>query len=128
MTHTSARTALVIGGGIAGPAAAMALQKAGMEAVVYEARTAAADAGVFLTLASNGIDALRVLGVDQAALAVGFPTPTITLRSGSGRRLGDVPIGLSLPDGTTSQTMKRADLYRVLREEALARGVRFEHG
>ena len=31
------RTALVIGGGIAGPVAAMALRKAGIDAVVYEA-------------------------------------------------------------------------------------------
>lgn len=32
------RTALVVGGGIAGPAAAMALQKIGVEATVHEAR------------------------------------------------------------------------------------------
>ena len=31
------RTALVIGGGIAGPVAASALQKAGIEPLVYEA-------------------------------------------------------------------------------------------
>ena len=35
MADTSA--ALVIGGGIAGPVAAMALQKAGIQATVYEA-------------------------------------------------------------------------------------------
>ncbi|HEX4705585.1 MAG TPA: NAD(P)-binding protein, partial [Pseudonocardiaceae bacterium] len=35
MTYT--RTALVIGGGIAGPVAAMALHKANIEATVYEA-------------------------------------------------------------------------------------------
>ena len=33
MTRT--RTALIIGGGIAGPAAAMALQKAGLDPVIY---------------------------------------------------------------------------------------------
>jgi len=37
------RSALVIGGGIAGPVAAMALQKAGIDAVVYEAFPARAD-------------------------------------------------------------------------------------
>ncbi|MDP8928345.1 MAG: FAD-dependent monooxygenase [Actinomycetota bacterium] len=37
-------------------------------------------------------------------------------------------MGRSLPDGTTSQTIKRADLYRSLHQEALARGVRVEHG
>ena len=57
MTHT--RTALAIGGGIAGPVAAMALQRAGIEAVVYEARDAPSDyAGLFLNTASNGLDVL----------------------------------------------------------------------
>jgi 2-polyprenyl-6-methoxyphenol hydroxylase-like FAD-dependent oxidoreductase len=127
MTHT--RTALVIGGGIAGPATAMALQKAGIDPVVYEAHPTGADGiGVFLTLGSNGVDALRVLGADKPAVAAGFPTPGITLRSGTGKHLGVSRTGHSLPDGTTSQTLKRADLYRVLHEEASSRGVRVEHG
>lgn len=126
---TRPRTALVIGGGIAGPATAMALGKAGIDATVYEAHpTGAAGVGVFLTLASNGIDALRVLGADEPVLAAGFPTPGITLRSGTGKRLGESRTGGTLPDGTTSHTLRRADLYRALHDEALARGVRVEHG
>jgi 2-polyprenyl-6-methoxyphenol hydroxylase-like FAD-dependent oxidoreductase len=127
MTRT--RTALIIGGGIAGPATAMALHKAGIDPVVYEAHPTGADGiGAFLTLASNGVDALRVLGAEQPALAAGFPTPAITLRSGTGKRLGQTRTGGSLPDGTVSQTIKRADLYRVLHQEASSRGVRIEHG
>jgi FAD-dependent urate hydroxylase len=127
MNHT--RTALIIGGGIAGPATAMALQKAGIDSVVYEAHPTGADGiGVFLTLGSNGVDALCVLGADKPAVAAGFPTPGITLRNGAGKYLGESRTGQSLPDGTTSQTLRRADLYRVLHEEALARGVRLEHG
>lgn len=126
---TDVRTALVIGGGIAGPAAAMALQKVGIDSVVYEAHPTGADGiGVFLTLGSNGVDALRGLGADRPVLEVGFPTPRITLRSGTGKRLGESRIGHSLPDGTTSQTIKREDLYRVLHEEAASRGMRVEHG
>jgi 2-polyprenyl-6-methoxyphenol hydroxylase-like FAD-dependent oxidoreductase len=126
---TPTRTALIIGGGIAGPAAAMALQMAGIDSVVYEAHAATAEGiGVFLTLASNGVDALRVLGADRPALAAAFPTPGITLRSGTGKRLGESLTGQSLPDGTTSQTIKRSDLYRVLHEEAARRGVPVEHG
>ncbi|MET8339460.1 NAD(P)-binding protein, partial [Streptosporangium canum] len=34
---TAVKTALVIGGGIAGPVTALALRKAGIEATVYEA-------------------------------------------------------------------------------------------
>ncbi len=127
MTRT--RTALIIGGGITGPATAMALQKAGIDPVIYEARPAGADGiGAFLTVASNGIDALRTLGADKPALAAGFPTPAITLRSGTGKRLGQTRTGQTLADGTTSHTIKRADLYQVLHQEASSRGIRVEHG
>jgi FAD-dependent urate hydroxylase len=126
MTHV--RTALVIGGGIAGPAAAMALQMAGIEPVIYEARRSGADGvGVFLTLASNGVDALRTLDAETGTLTAGFATPEIVLRSASGKHLGTTRAGMPLPDGTTSQTLRRADLYRVLHAEALNRGVRVEH-
>jgi FAD-dependent urate hydroxylase len=127
MTRT--RTALVIGGGIAGPATAMALQKAGIEATVYEAYPTGADGvGAFLTLAANGIDALRVLDADKPAVAAGFPTPAITLRSGTGKHLGATPTGPRLPDGTGSHTMRRADLYAVMHDTAVARGIEFVLG
>jgi hypothetical protein len=42
--------------------------------VVYEAHpTGAEGIGVFPTLGSNRVDALRVLGADKPALAAGFP-------------------------------------------------------
>jgi FAD-dependent urate hydroxylase len=126
---TQPRTALVIGGGIAGPVAAMALQRAGIQATVYEAHPRSAEGiGIFLTLASNGIDALRTIDADRPALAAGFPTPGILLRSTTGKDLGVARTGLSLADGTTSQTMKRADLYQAIRDEASARGIAVEPG
>ncbi len=127
MTHT--RTALVIGGGIAGPVAAMALQRAGIEATVYEAHSHSADGkGTFLTVATNGIDALRAVGADKRALAAGFPTPGISLRSATGKNLGTAATGLALPDGTASHTLKRADLYQALYDEAVARDIVIKHG
>jgi FAD-dependent urate hydroxylase len=105
---TQPRTALVIGGGIAGPVAAMALQRAGIQATVYEAHPRSAEGiGIFLTLASNGIDALRTIDADRPALAAGFPTPGILLRSTTGKDLGVARTALSLADSTTSHTMKR---------------------
>lgn len=123
------RQALVIGGGIAGPAAAMALQRADIDSVVYEAHDAPADgAGSFLTLATNGIGALRTLGSAERATAAGFPTTAMVFWSGNGRRLGEAQVSITLEDGTTGRTMKRSDLYRVMLEEALARRIRVEHG
>ena len=123
------KKALVIGGGIAGPVGAMALGRAGMDSVVYEAYAGGADeAGAFLTFASNGLDALRTIDAHHLVLENGFPTPYMQIQSGTGKHLGDVPNGGTLPDGTVSQTLKRADLYRTLRDEALRRGANIEYG
>src|SRR5215207_9392221 len=123
------KNALIIGGGIGGLTAAMALQRAGIDPVVYEAYGTGAglDAGAFLTVAVNGLDALRALDAHEPVLAAGFPTRSIEFFSGTGKRLGEVPIGGTLPDGTVTHTIKRVDLYRVLHDEAIRRGIRIEH-
>lgn len=123
-------SALIIGGGIAGPVAAMALQRAGIDASVYEAYDSSAGlaVGAYLTIAVNGLDALRAIDAHRPVLEAGFPSRSIAFFRGTGKRLGTVPIGGTLPDGTVTHTIKRADLYRVVHEEATRRGIRIEHG
>ena len=124
-----AKRALIVGGGVAGPVAAMALQQAGIDPVIYEAHAGGADdAGAFLTFASNGLDALRAIDAHNLVMDKGFPTPRMEIQSGTGKHLGVVPNGGTLPEGMVSQTLKRADLYRALRDEALRRGARVEYG
>ena len=121
--------AIVVGAGVAGTTTAMALLKAGIESVIYEAHPGGASGvGAFLTLATNGIDALRVLDADKPVLNAGFATPQIALRSASGKPLGSTATGIPLSDGTTSQTITRPDLYEALHQETLRRGIRVEHG
>ena len=127
--NTNKHTVLVIGCGIGGPVVAMALQRAGIEAVIYEAYEQASDfAGSFLNTASNGLDALRAIDAHTQALAHGFPTPRMVMWSGTGKRLGEVANGMALADGTTSITIRRGSLHRALRDEAIRRGIRIEHG
>ncbi|MFT3775758.1 MAG: FAD-dependent monooxygenase [Minicystis sp.] len=123
------KTAIVIGCGIGGPVMAMALRRAGIEPVVYEAHDGSAhDVGSFLNTATNGLDALRAIGVDGEVLAGGFPTPRMVMWSYTGKRLGEVANGVPLEDGTVSITIKRGLLHRALRDEAVRRGIRIEHG
>src|SRR5262245_31902792 len=103
--------ALIIGGGIAGPTTAMALQRAGISATVYEAYPAdAAPAGAFLTVAVNGLTALRTIDLDTSVMAAGFPSPQIVFASGSGKQFGALPIGATLADGTVAHAIKRPEL------------------
>ena len=120
---------IVVGGGVAGCLTAVAMRRLGWDVEVAEARVGdAAELGSFLTLQSNGLAAMRALGVLDAVRALGFATPFMDLWSGSGRRLGSVPLGLPLDDGTPSRTVRRGDLYRVLREAAAAAGARVTTG
>ncbi|HEX8347596.1 MAG TPA: NAD(P)/FAD-dependent oxidoreductase [Actinoplanes sp.] len=127
---TNEKVAVIAGGGIAGTVAAIALHRAGFSPLLYEAHDRSADErGAFLTVAVNGLTALRDLGLDPSALlAAGHPTPTVVLRAGSGRVLAELPLGGPQPDGTTTTTVRRADLYAALRAEAERRGIPVAYG
>ncbi|MDQ0683587.1 2-polyprenyl-6-methoxyphenol hydroxylase-like FAD-dependent oxidoreductase [Streptomyces achromogenes] len=76
---------LVIGGGIAGSAAALALRKAGQRAVVHEAHPdSAEDVGAFLTLASNGLRALAQIDASDAVTSLGFPLTSMRVVDATG--------------------------------------------
>ncbi|HEX6683282.1 MAG TPA: FAD-dependent monooxygenase [Candidatus Limnocylindrales bacterium] len=115
------KKALIIGGGIAGPVTAMALRCAGLEAVVYEAYGRGSDGvGAFLTLAPNGLAALRELDLYDTVSGLGMQSPRMRITNAKGKLLADF--------ATPSRTLKRADLYAALRDEAVRRGVQIEYG
>ncbi|MGW5199973.1 FAD-dependent monooxygenase [Streptomyces spiralis] len=120
------RTALVIGGGIAGPVTALALRKAGIEATVFESHPSAADGvGAMLSLAPNGIDALRVVGADTVIDAIGQPVPGVVMADGDGNRLSEFHGFPGLP---VTRALARADLFRGLADHARAVGIQFAYG
>jgi FAD-dependent urate hydroxylase len=123
------RNVIIAGGGIAGTVAALALRRAGLAPTVHEAHPAGADdRGAFLTVAVNGQAALAALGLDPAALAAGFPTPTLTMTNGAGRWYADLPLGGRTGDGLVTRTIRRADLYAALRDEVVRQGIPISYG
>lgn len=113
--------ALVIGSGIAGMATAIALRHAGIDAAIYEARPASADGkGAFLTIMANGLDALRAVEADHLVLDHSFVSRQVRMRNGHDRGLGVLSIPAPAPE-RGPRTMRRADLYRVLSDEARRR-------
>jgi 2-polyprenyl-6-methoxyphenol hydroxylase-like FAD-dependent oxidoreductase len=121
---TDVRTALVIGGGIAGPVAAMALHKAGIEATVHEAYPSTADGiGGTIAIAPNGRAALEAIDAQDALLAHAHPMSTTVLTFGA-KHL-ELP---SLAGVPPLQVVRRGELYRSLHAMARARGIRIVHG
>jgi 2-polyprenyl-6-methoxyphenol hydroxylase-like FAD-dependent oxidoreductase len=120
------RTALVIGGGIAGPVTALALARAGIQATVYEAHPSASDGvGAMLSLAPNGLDALRIIGADKTVQAIGQPVPGVVMADGSGNQLAEFGGFPGLP---ATHALARADLFRALADHAKADGATIEYG
>lgn len=125
MIHRT-RTALVIGGGIAGSVVAMALQKAGIKATVYEAYNRRADSiGGGLNIAPNGLHALDVIGAGDLVRGIGTPLRGIVLRSRTNKVLGEIASPSGLPP---MQFVWRADLHRALYDEATSRGIQTVFG
>jgi 2-polyprenyl-6-methoxyphenol hydroxylase-like FAD-dependent oxidoreductase len=82
-----ARTALIVGAGIGGLSAAIALRQAGWRVRVFERATSARELGFGLALAPNAVQALRSLGVADVVLSRGFPATSGELRRMDGTLL-----------------------------------------
>ncbi|MGW3290190.1 FAD-dependent oxidoreductase [Streptomyces sp. NPDC001002] len=120
---------LVIGGGIAGTTTALALRKAGLHVVVYEAHPdSAEDIGAFLTLASNGMRALAQLDASAAVGAAGFPLTSMRVLDDSGAQLAQVPLGEAADPQLRYRCLRRGELNTALQAEARRRGIDIRHG
>jgi len=81
--------------------------------------------GAFVTIAANGQDALRAIDADQLVLAASFSGSRLRIFDSAGTQVADLPLGRDHP---APRTIPRAALSRILREEAMRRGVRIEYG
>jgi salicylate hydroxylase len=117
----------IIGGGIGGLAAALALEQRGAETIVCEQSAALSEIGAGLNLTPNAIKACRALGLEDEVLAIGSGTDFLTIHSWkSGRvisrtRRGDFPKKFGAPN----IGVHRADLIEVLAGALKTTQIRF---
>lgn len=120
---------LIIGGGIAGSAAALALHKAGFEPLVFEAHPDSAEhLGAFLTLASNGMRALDQIDAARIVAQIGFPLTRLRVIDASGAAIADTALGEHDHPLTQYRCLRRADLAVALQREVASRGIAIRHG
>ncbi|MFD7937198.1 FAD-dependent monooxygenase [Streptomyces sp. NPDC059755] len=111
------RSAVVVGGGIGGLAAAIGLRRIGWDVTVLERAPAFADVGAGISLHANGMRALDALGVGEAIRATVRPVYTGGTLTPDGRMLSRMDgAALERRLGTPVVGVLRADLHRVLRE------------
>src|SRR3712207_2299333 len=117
MASISNLKALVVGGGIGGLTAAIALRRAGIEAIVFERTTdlGRGDYGSGLFLWSNAMNALRHVGLDAAVAAQGAPIEWFKEYTAKGEQLTAWPVGqMSREVGVPSVCLDRDNLLGVL--------------
>lgn len=109
-------TAVVVGGGIGGLAAAIGLRAIGWEVTVVERAPVLDDAGAGISLHANGIRALDALGVGAAVRAAAHPQYTGGTRTPRGARLARMDgAALERALGTPIIGIPRATLHELLR-------------
>jgi 2-polyprenyl-6-methoxyphenol hydroxylase-like FAD-dependent oxidoreductase len=116
---------LIVGGGIGGLCAAIALRRAGIEATVFERQPALGEVGAGLCLWPNAMHVLRRLGLAEQLYPLGCPVEGQENRAWEGRVLerhsfAAVPRDLGVP----ALTIHRADLQAVLLANMARDGVR----
>ena len=110
-----ALAAVVVGGGIGGIAAAVALARAGIDVELHEQAQQLAEVGAGVSLAPNGLRMLERLGVGELVRQAGVRYASAQLRLPDGRAVRHEPYQFSLPGQNTG--IHRADLLALLAGE-----------
>jgi 2-polyprenyl-6-methoxyphenol hydroxylase-like FAD-dependent oxidoreductase len=110
---------VIVGAGIAGLTAAVALDQAGIDVQVVERATALTQAGTALSIWPNALAALEHIGLRQAVASIGIPEPAGVVRDSSGRALITVNQNLLSHDlGSQTLIVRRSDLQHLLLDSA----------
>ncbi len=109
---------IVIGAGIGGLSAAIALRKAGIETAVFERARELKEIGAGLSLAPNATKAFKELGLTNALQGIGAPVRVGEIRTWRGELLSRLPVWqLDQKMGAQTAAVHRADLQKVLLRE-----------
>jgi salicylate hydroxylase len=106
----------IVGGGIGGLSAALALERRGAETIVCEQAEALSEIGAGLNLTPNAVKALRALGIENEVQAIAAETDFLNIRSWkSGRYISRTKRGdFRQKFGAPNLSVHRADLLDTL--------------
>jgi salicylate hydroxylase len=125
------RPVAVVGGGIAGLAAALALARRGARVAVFEQAPALGEVGAGLQVSPNGVAVLEALGLrETVAPHATRPEAVELVDHRRGRLVARLPLGETIEarHGRPFWQLHRADLLAALAAAAAAAGVEFRLG
>lgn len=127
--ETEKNEVIIIGCGIAGPALAIALKRAGIDSTIYEEHSTGYDFGL-LSLTPNSFNALSELGVSEQVLEKGYEINGVNFYSSHGKMMGKIGSTSEMKKryGSGMVMIKRIFLNNMLCEKAISQGVKIEWG
>jgi salicylate hydroxylase len=115
----------VVGGGIAGAAAAIALARKGLGVMVLEQAASAETAGAGVQIGPNAARALQAIGAYDAVVALSTAPQALAIHNGeTGALLTEIPFGTRFTAryGAPYRVAHRADLLNALLQTAAVHG------
>jgi len=107
----------IVGGGIGGLTAALALRARGLDATVFEQAEILREIGAGVSIHPNAARLLKRIGLDDQLRKIGSPISGITLRTSKGDAI-TTPVGPATPafspDGGQGYNVHRADFLNLL--------------
>jgi 2-polyprenyl-6-methoxyphenol hydroxylase-like FAD-dependent oxidoreductase len=119
--------AVIVGGGIAGPALALLFKKAGLTSTIYEAHPRLEDVGGGFTIAPNGMNVLEEVGVADSIAGSGALVSEFCFRDHRGKMLARYPAGNVEKYRWPSVAILRRTLHRILIDEVARQGIQVEY-
>jgi len=120
---------LVIGGGIGGLTAGVALRQAGVDVDLIEINPSFSVYGVGIIQPNNTLRALNRIGLARPCIVLGAPFPGWRIHDAHGNHLMDAPNATTAaPEFPPNNGITRPDLQKILTEAAYGHGVRVRLG
>lgn len=118
---------LIIGGGIGGPALALALDKVGIRSTIFEGYPFSDLVGGGFSIAPNGVHVLNTIGVYELLKDLVYHAETMWMKDEQGKILVESPFGDEKIYGLPSLNMSRPLLYRTLAAKLKERNIEVQY-